>query len=431
MMTRQKEPARFFIVNHDGLVFMSAHYIVQENVEDTTKEYVARATEYYDDNGLDSTVAYYNSRDSMDGQFYLFMMDENDIYLVHPFIPDLIGTDIKDVVGKDIDGNDGYELGKAIAQATEEGIWVEYLWPDPLTLKSQTKVTWAIRHDGKVFASGYYTGREETGTPAWAMTDPAEYTVQYVDEAIERYKEFGLESVKAYYNSVASFEGEFYLFATDPDDVYIIHPLFPDRLIGTDIKDVVGRDIDGNDGYELGKAIAQATEEGVWVEYLWPYPTTLSDAPKVAYAKRYDGYLFASGYYPIPENAEAITRDYIDRAIAKYENEGVDSMTAYYNSQASIEGHWFLSAIDRDEKFIVSGVLPAYVGRDAASLQSERFPVGSQMLQATEEGIWFSYPYPNTRGSGTLWLNSLAVRHDGLIFVSGYFSPQPFAESAS
>ena len=427
--TREKEPARFFIVREDGLIFMSAHYIVKENVADTTKEYIARAMEYYDDNGLDATISHYNSRDSMDGQFYLFLIGEDEIYLVHPFIPDLIGTDIKDVVGKDIKGNDGYELGKEIARATEEGIWVEYLWPDPLTLKEQTKVTWAIRHDGLVFASGYYTGREEPGVPAWATADPEEYTVQYVDRAIERYKQYGLESVEAYYNSVASFEGEFYLFATDSDGIYTIHPLISD-LIGTDIKDVVGKDIEGNDGYELGKEIAQATEEGIWVEYLWPYPATLSDAPKVAYAKRHDGYVFASGYYPLPENAEEVTRAYIDEAIAMYESDGLDPMVAHYDSRESIDGQWFLYVIDSDEKFIVNGLMTRYVGKDAASLgetvvSEGEMSLGAKMLQATEEGHRFSNRYFNTRGAGALWLNSLAVRHDGLIFGSSYFTPRP------
>ncbi len=97
----QLEPARIFIMVLDGLVFRARHFVVIENVADTTKEYVNRAIRYYDDNGLDATIAYYNSRESFDGQFYLFMMDENDIYLVHPFLPDLIGTDIKAVTSSD------------------------------------------------------------------------------------------------------------------------------------------------------------------------------------------------------------------------------------------------------------------------------------------------------------------------------------------
>ena len=44
-----------------------------------------------------------------------------------------------------------------------------------------------------------------------------------MNQAIARYQEYGLESVRAYYNSVASFEGEFYLFATDPNE-HLHHP---------------------------------------------------------------------------------------------------------------------------------------------------------------------------------------------------------------
>jgi signal transduction histidine kinase len=186
-------------------------------------------------------------------------------------------------------GSDGQELGKEIALATNEGAWVEYLWPHPVSRKEQQKVTWAIRHDGLLFASGYYAGEPETGPPAWRDADPREYTVQYVNEAIARYERDGLESMLNYYNSVASFEGEWYLFATDANDIYHVHPLLP-QLIGTDIKDV-----QGSDGYKLGEELAKATEEGVWVEYLWPHPVTLKEVPKVSFAVRHEGMLFASG----------------------------------------------------------------------------------------------------------------------------------------
>ena len=327
----QQEPARIFIVVLDGLVFMSMHFVVIENVADTTKEYVNRAIRYYDDNGLDATVEYYNSRESMDGQFYLFMMDENDIYLVHPFLPDLISTDLKAVTS-----SDNPQLGRDIAQATEEGIWVEYLWPNPVTLNEETKVTWAMRHDGKIFASGYYAGREEAATPPWVGVNPRDYTVDYVNRAIERYERFGLESVKAYYNSVASFEGEWYLFATDASDIYVIHPVFS-RLIGTDINDVAS-----SDGYELGKEIAKATEEGHWIEYPWPHPITLSEAPKVSYAKRHGGHIFASGYYPLPDDPEGYTRNYVQKAIDMYESEGLEATVAHYNSRESMDGQWYM-----------------------------------------------------------------------------------------
>ena len=418
--TGQQEPTRFFTRLNDGLVFMSGHLIVKENVADTTKEYINRATKYYDDHGVDAMVAHYNTRESFDGQLYLFMMDENDIYLVHPFIPRLIGTDIKDLPNKDLDGN---PLGVEIAKATEAGIWVEYMWPNPLTLKDERKVTWAIRHDGKIFASGYYTGRADDGTPPWATIPPRQYTEQYVNQVIERYKEFGLESVKAYYNSVASFEGEFYLFGTDPNDIYIIHPLLP-HLIGTDIKDVV----DTETGFELGKELAKATnEEGVWVEYNWPHPKTGRNAPKVSYAKRHDGYLFATGYYPLPEDPEGATKAYIQGAIDLYESDGLDAMVAYYNSKDSIDGQWHLYVIDQNEKIIVSNLVSRVIGKDIAGQKAvDGAATGLEVLKATAEGHWFSHRAYNILGTGELWLNAVAIRHDsGLIFVSGYHTPLP------
>ena len=261
--TKQEEPRRVLVVLHDGLVFASSHSVLAEDVANSTKEYVNKAIAKYNEEGLNATIAHYNSQDSLDGQFYLFLIGADDNYLAHPIFPHLIGTDIKDVVG-----SDGQELGKEIAEATEGGIWVEYLWPHPVSRKEQQKVTWSVRHDGLIFSSGYYAGGPEAGTPAWEDADPREYTVDYVNRAIERYERDGLQSMIDYYNSVASFEGEWYLFATDANDIYHVHPLIP-PLRGTDINDVVG-----SDGYELGKELAKATDggEGVWVEYLWPHP---------------------------------------------------------------------------------------------------------------------------------------------------------------
>ena len=319
------ELQRAYIQLHDGLVFWAAHSILLENVESTTREYVSRAIARYEAEGLEAAIAYHNSPQSLDGLFYLFLIGADDVYLAHPVFSHLVGTDIKDVVG-----SDGYELGKAIAQATEEGIWVEYLWPHPVTRREQHKVTWAVRHDGLIFASGYYAGEPEIGSREWLETDPREYTLRYVHRAIERYDRDGLESMLNYYNSVASFEGQWYLFATDENDVYNVHPLLP-HLRGIDINGIFD-----STGFELGKALAQATEEGVWVEYLWPHPVTLRESPKISYAVRHDGMLFASGYYEAPANAAGRTREYVQKAIDFYEANGLEETAAFYGSQGQL-----------------------------------------------------------------------------------------------
>ena len=413
--TKQEEPRRVLVILYDGLVFSSSHSALVEDVAESVKEYVNKAILKYENDGLDAVITHYNSQDSLDGQFYLFLIGKDDNYLAHPIFPHLIGTDIKDVVG-----SDGQELGKEIAQATGDGIWVEYLWPHPVSRKEQQKVTWAIRHDGLIFASGYYAGEPETGPPAWRDADPREYTVQYVTQAIERYENEGLESMLNYYNSVASFEGEWYLFATDANDIYHVHPLLP-QLIGTDIKAV-----QGSDGYKLGEELAKATDggEGVWVEYLWPHPVTLKEVPKVGYAVRHDGMLFASGYYVQVEDPAAHTKAYVQKAIEYYQANGLDATIAHYNSQESVEGQWNLTMADENDVVRVAVLAPHLIGTDLKDLGRVR-KVGEEMAAATEEGLWVSFVFPNTRSSETLYAHTWAIRHDGLLFTSRYYDDQP------
>ena len=71
--TRQEEPRRILAVLHDGLVFATSHSVLQQDVAESTKEYVNKAIAKYDQEGLDATIAHYNSQDSLDGQFYLFL----------------------------------------------------------------------------------------------------------------------------------------------------------------------------------------------------------------------------------------------------------------------------------------------------------------------------------------------------------------------
>ena len=409
--TGQQEPARYFIVLHDGLLFMSAHQIIQENVEAATREYVNKAIGFYQQYGPLATESYYNSPASVEGQFYLFMTDENDIYIVHPIESERIGTDIKEVTD-----DAGNPLGQRIAQATEEGIWVEYYWPHPVTGEKELKTTWAIRYDGKIFASGYYTA-----SPAWEGEDPWEFTQDYVRRAVGRYSNDGLESMKNYYNSVVSFEGQWYLFATDENDIYIVHPVFP-HLRGTDIKALTNKDSAGN---PLGESLAKAADggEGIRVEYQWPHPITLVEAPKIAYAVRRDGILFASGYYPLPEDPRTYTQNYVAEAIAYYEKHGLAATVEYYRSKESVaEGVWFLALLDKDGKFLTHYVNDGLIGTDAEDYWSpDGTDVGRRMLASTEEGHWFQATFPNVRGAGDNHRITWAIRHDGLVFTSGYF----------
>ena len=71
----------------------------------------------------------------------------------------------------------------------ESGHWTEYLWPNPENNKLELKRTWSIRHDGYLFASGYYA--PWSPDPATVLIDskdnPEAFTHAFVLAAVARY----------------------------------------------------------------------------------------------------------------------------------------------------------------------------------------------------------------------------------------------------
>ena len=128
-----------------------------------TRFFVDNAISRYETQGLDATLAYYNREESVDGQWYVFIIDQNDEVIGH-YDPDRRGLDVKGWVGTDING---YNFGPEMLAATEAGRWVPYVYVNPAagTLGDEgafeLKNAWVIRHDGLLFASGWHINTEE------------------------------------------------------------------------------------------------------------------------------------------------------------------------------------------------------------------------------------------------------------------------------
>ena len=119
-----------------------------------TKAFVAEAIWRYDAEGRDATIAYYNTPESMDGEWYLFVIGEDGEVLAHTAIPENVGLFVEKPLG--IDAN-GYDFGAAMLAVTEAGSWVSYVYENPARGNFlETKHAWVIRHDGLVFGSGWY-----------------------------------------------------------------------------------------------------------------------------------------------------------------------------------------------------------------------------------------------------------------------------------
>ena len=154
-----------------------------------TQYVVDNAVARYETQGLDATVAHYNSPQSVDGQWYVFIIDEHDQFIAHPD-PGRLGLDLNGWVGTDANG---HEFGPAMLAATEDGAWVSYVYRNPESggIESgdfELKNVWVERHDGLLFASGWYI-------------DADAFTEQLVSVAVDKYRDIGLTGTMTYFAS--------------------------------------------------------------------------------------------------------------------------------------------------------------------------------------------------------------------------------------
>ena len=257
-----------------------------------TKAFVDDALERYDEDGRAETLAYYNSAASVDGEWYIFIANEDGTILAHSTVQDNIGRSLNEELGVDING---YRFGDDMLAATEEGRWVDYTYLNPARRNQQeVKHTWVVKRDGLIFGSGWY---ERGGDVELAdKSDPAGYTKAFVEKAINRYDAEGREATVEYYNSQSSVDGEWYIFIIDEDDIVISHATIPEN-VGQDIKGPLGTDIYGN---EFGRKMLAATEEGHWVDYFYNNPARDNRREtKHSWMVRHDGLIFGSGWYEV------------------------------------------------------------------------------------------------------------------------------------
>ena len=147
------ESKHSWIVKYDGLTFGSGWYEAGPSKADArgyTRAFVEQAINLYDAIGRDDTVAYYNTEDSVDDQWYVFIIDEEG-YTIGHYAPRFRGRDPNTRVD-----STGYFYGDDLLAATESGRWVDYVLVNPETGDNQQKHTWAVRHDGLIFGSGWY-----------------------------------------------------------------------------------------------------------------------------------------------------------------------------------------------------------------------------------------------------------------------------------
>ena len=114
------------------------------------KSLVEEAIRRYERDGRQAAIEYYSFGESVNGQWYVFIIDGNGYTIAHPN-PEFVGRD----PSQRVDAT-GYFYGDDLLSAKEEGRWVDYVLRNPETGQDQQKHTWVVKRDGLLFASGWY-----------------------------------------------------------------------------------------------------------------------------------------------------------------------------------------------------------------------------------------------------------------------------------
>ena len=190
-----------------------------------TKTYVEQAINRYDANGRAATLDYYSTMESVNGDLYLFVLDENYEVTVNPAFPNNIGMDMRGSLGTDITGKN---FGAEFVTVDETGKWIDYVYLNPADdFNYERKQVWIVRHDNLIFGSGWYE-REVS-----LESTPSAYARALVEQAVARYDAEGRDATLVRYNDPTSVAGQYYVLIIDSSDLRAVANGARPDLVGT------------------------------------------------------------------------------------------------------------------------------------------------------------------------------------------------------
>ena len=119
---------------------------------DQAKAMAEKAASYVKEHGADAAAAEFNKKESdfVHNDLYVFVVDEDGVFLAHPIKPALVGKNM--IALKDVEGT---PLIQHFTEVDGEG-WVPYKWPHPVTKKIMPKKSYIINVDGFIIGVGAY-----------------------------------------------------------------------------------------------------------------------------------------------------------------------------------------------------------------------------------------------------------------------------------
>lgn len=390
-----------------------------------TQSFVAAALELAEMQGFSHALDYYGSRESIDGDWYVFIAQESDgTVLAHAASPGHVGQSLRGPLGVDSTGD---RFGPRLLAASVEGVWVHYVHRNPRTCHTGVKHAWAVNRDGIVYVSGWYEDDAPVHPLLPSKCEPEAYARATLRRAIERYDDAGREAAIAFHGDPSNNDGRWYVFLVDPAaGTVLAHPAA--AFVGYDF--VAGDEGYDDSGFHYAPLMLGATDAGLVVRGIISSPTQdelnpfhAAEEVKHYYAVPHDGVLFATGWYePAPDpvaDPAGYARLLVARALTRYDDRGLDNTLIHYNSPESVEdGRYVFVLEDQDPGglyTVANAARPGRVGTAEGWVDASGYDYGGAFREATQAGRWVSHLAENGAARRT-WI----VRRGDLLFGAGY-----------
>lgn len=158
-------------------------------------------------------------------------------------------------------------------------------------------------------------------------------------------------------------------------------------------------------------------EDGVWLSY--PYPDTSGNilGYERGWFKQVDNYVFGARYsISDEERAQSIAQEMI-RIYDLDPKEAIETI----NSFLSVDSNYPFVVNLETTKIVAHGANPDRVGMIAVILTNSTVPLEEFEALDEDEGVWAEYVFYNPEIGQDQPKRSWLIKHDGLIFGSGYY----------
>ena len=349
---------------------------------------LARAVDFCENNSLiKSCHAFTHTKDFVEGELYIFLMDTKGMIYAHGEQEYLIWNSLwnyKDTFG-------ALAMQSMIATARDGGGWVTYEWRDAIKVSSVKLIT--IEGKNFVIGCGYYPHSKK-----YAAIGLVKGAVSLFNQEVKagRPIEQAFSSM-GYQLSERFVFGDLYLYALDFDGVIRAQGDDP-NLIGLNVldrKDAKGKAIN-KEAIEMLKKKNEG--QGIWFDYTSKGALKYTYAEKVKDAQGKE-YFIACGYYP-----EVIRDNVIDLVRRGYQfmkASGTSAAAKAFTEKSDDAyrfGDLYLFVYDLKGKCIAHGKNPALMGKNMFDEKDEDgvFYVREIIEQAKVGGGWLDFKFKNS-----------------------------------